>query len=220
MTFAIELKNIVHYKGGARILSVGHMKIAKNSKIALVGPNGAGKSSLLEVLALIDKPTGGKIFFEGEELNRSNVLKFRRKIGFLPQKPEILKMPVYKNIALPLKFRKLPADKINQSVEYWMDKLNITHLSQKTGINLSGGEQQKVALARMMVTDPKILLFDEPLTGIDRQTKLKFVAELSEIISQSGRTIIYVTHNIKEARAISEEFQITDIRNLQEPVIN
>lgn len=217
---AIELQNIVHYKGGTKILNVPYLAIAKSSKLALVGPNGAGKSSLLEILALIDRPTGGKIFIDGEEATRSNLLKFRRQIGFLPQKPEILKLTVYKNIALPLKFRKMPADEINESVEYWMDKLNIAHLSEKTGLNLSGGEQQKVALARMMVTDPKILLFDEPLSGIDSQTKLKFVAELSEIISQSGRTIIYVTHNIKEARAISDEFQITDVRNLQRPVIN
>lgn len=220
MINAIELSNIVHCKGGTMILSLCEFSIAKNSKLALVGPNGSGKSSILEILALIDKPSKGKIFIEEEEVLSSNVLKFRRQIGFLPQKPAMLKMSVYKNIALPLKFRKINVSEMHQSIEFWMDKLNISHLSQKTGLNLSGGEQQKVALARMMVTEPKILLFDEPLTGIDRPTRTKFIAELSEIISQPDRTVIYVTHNIKEARAISAEFQVTDIRNLQGPVIN
>lgn len=220
MINAIELSNIVHCKGGTMILSLREFSIAKNSKLALVGPNGSGKSSILEILALIDKPSKGKIFIEEEEVLSSNVLKFRRQIGFLPQKPAMLKMSVYKNIALPLKFRKINVSEMHQSIEFWMDKLNISHLSQKTGLNLSGGEQQKVALARMMVTEPKILLFDEPLTGIDRPTRTKFIAELSEIISQPDRTVIYVTHNIKEARAISAEFQVTDIRNLQGPVIN
>lgn len=220
MINAIKLSNIVHYKGGVKILSLPELAVAKNSKLALSGPNGTGKSSLLEILALIDTPSKGKIFIEEEPITRFNILHYRRQIGYLPQKPEMLKLSVYKNIALPLKFRKYSPADIKTSTEYWMDKFNITHLSQKTGLNLSGGEQQKVALARMMVTDPKILLFDEPLTGIDRQTKMKFIAELSDIISQPDRTILYVTHNIKEALTISDEFKVVDIRNLQGPMIN
>ncbi|MDI6731217.1 MAG: ABC transporter ATP-binding protein [Candidatus Margulisbacteria bacterium] len=155
---------------------------------ALLGPNGAGKSTYLRRLM-------------GLEVGCVD-----RQMAMVFQEPLLFDLTVRENIALGLKFRK--AKNIDQPVNVWLTKLGIAHLAGRRALTLSGGEAQKVALARAFVLEPKVLLLDEPFANLDFRTQVRLRKELKTIIIENKIETIWVTHNHAEAAAVADHLMI------------
>ena len=171
-------------------------------------PNGAGKSTLLLALARLLKPARGEINFDGKSLNEWDELEYRRKISFVFQAPLLMDMTVEQNVALGLKFRSTPKQETKERVGKWMKHLGIEFLSKRRAGQLSGGEAQRVSLARAFVLEPELLLLDEPFSPLDPPTRAKMLDDLAALLAQDHRTAVFVTHNLNEAAKMSHRIAV------------
>src|SRR5574341_2139897 len=199
----IEIRDLLIQRNGSDTLRVDSLDIHNGETLAVVGPNGAGKSTLLLALARLLEPVHGDITFNSRSLKEWNELEYRRKISFVFQAPLLMDMTVEQNIGLGLKFRGTPKDETRARVEKWMRHLGIESLSKRRAGQLSGGEAQRVSLARAFVLEPELLLLDEPFSSLDPPTRLKMLDDVSAIMAQDHRTAIFVTHNLNEAAKLS-----------------
>ncbi|HEX2696751.1 MAG TPA: ATP-binding cassette domain-containing protein, partial [Anaerolineales bacterium] len=175
---------------------------------AVVGPNGAGKSTLLLTLARLIRPSSGDVYFNGKSLMQLDELEYRRKLSFVFQDPLLMDMSVEDNVALGLKFRGLPKAEAKARVRKWLEQLGIESLARRRARQLSGGEAQRVSLARAFVLEPELLLLDEPFSSLDPPTRAKLLEDLSALLAQDHRTAIFVTHNLNEAAELSHRIAV------------
>ena len=180
-------------------LDIDSLELNNNEINVLSGPNGSGKSSLLNHIALFDKPDKGKILFD------DSMQYPRKKIGFVTQKPYLFNMNVFDNIALGLKIRKNPKNKIKNKIHKILEELNIQHIIYRHSKQLSGGERQKVAIAQMLVLEPEVIVLDEPTANIDRQSALLIEQTLKNIHEKTKAIIILTTHSLNQAYRISSD---------------
>ena len=204
MSALVEIRDLCVRRNGRIALEVPSLDVQKGEVLALVGPNGAGKSTFLLTLARLLKPDGGKIVFAGRSLAEWDVLEYRRRISFVFQDPLLLDMTVRENVALGLKFRGVSKDETRARVDKWLKGLGIESLAKRRAGELSGGEAQRVSLARAFVLDPQLLLLDEPFPALDPPARLKLLEDLSVLLSEGHRTAIFVTHNLKEASQLGD----------------
>lgn len=184
------------------------MSIQRGETLTVVGPNGAGKSTLLLTLARLLKPARGEIIYDGKSLAQMNELEYRRKISFVFQAPLLMDMTVEQNVALGLKFRGTSKEEMQARAGKWMEQLGIESLSKRRAGQLSGGEAQRVSLARAFVLEPELLLLDEPFAALDPPTHAKLLEDLSGILKQDHKTAIFVTHNLNEAAKLSHRIAV------------
>ncbi|KJS80942.1 MAG: hypothetical protein JM58_18140 [Peptococcaceae bacterium BICA1-8] len=197
MTVPILEANNLSWKIGAKqILDISEFKIYENNHIALIGPNGSGKSSLLKMLAFLERPTTGEVLLNNGNYHRS-VIEKRRQMAVVFQEPLLLNMSVYNNIAYGLQIRGMKKQS-KEKIQYWLERLNIQHLKNRHPRNLSGGEAQRVSIARAMALQPKILFLDEPFSALDAPTKAQLLEELSQIIKETNITSVFITHDFSE----------------------
>jgi tungstate transport system ATP-binding protein len=209
MTEMIRLEQLEYHVSGRKILAIPELVIKKGHIFGIMGPNGAGKSTLLKLISLLDSPTGGNIYFKGEKIAPHTItLEQRRKFAIALQASLLLNTSVFQNIALGLKIRKMPRKLIKQKVDYWLEKFNILHLAGKHASQLSGGEAQRVNLARAMVLEPEILCLDEPFSALDFPTKISLMQDFKSILSSSGTTAIFVSHDLLEVKYLTDELFI------------
>ncbi|MDW7675313.1 MAG: ABC transporter ATP-binding protein [Bacillota bacterium] len=192
----LEANNLTWKIGKAQILDINDFKIHKNDHIALIGPNGSGKSSLLKMLAFLEKPSTGAVILNTDN-NHQSIIEKRRQMAVVFQEPLLLNMSVSDNIAYGLKIRGIK-HKSNDKVQYWLERLNIQHLRNRHPKYLSGGEAQRVSLARAMALEPKILFLDEPFSGLDAPTKAQLLEEMSQIIKETNITSVFITHDFSD----------------------
>jgi len=204
MTSIIEISDLLVQRNGRDALKIDALEIKRGETLAVVGPNGAGKSTFLLTLARLIKPTRGEIKFNGSPLLEWNELEYRRKIAFVFQDPLLMDMTVGQNIALGLKFRGADKDEIRTQVARWGKSLGVDSLSARRANQLSGGEAQRVSLARAFVLNPDLLLMDEPFSAVDPPTRAQLLEDLSNLLSSDQRTTIFVTHNLKEAAQVGD----------------
>ena len=140
--------------------------------------------------------------------SKLNELEYRRKISFVFQDPLLLDMSVEENVALGLKFRGLPKEDIQTRVKQWMKQLGIEALAKRRAGQISGGEAQRISLARAFVLEPELLLLDEPFSALDPPTRANLLDELSALLVRDHRTAIFVTHNLNEAAKLSQRIAI------------
>lgn len=181
--------------------------INKNTYNILLGPSGAGKSLTLKIIAGFEQVKKGKILLEDCDI--SNLVPEKRGVVYLPQSMGLFShLTVKEHLYFPFKARKVPLDKslINLIVE----EFNISNLLNRYPKNLSGGERQRVALARSLLAQPKVLLLDEPLTGLDFHLKMKLIRFLKKIKEKFSLTIIHVTHDPIEALYLGEEIFVLE----------
>lgn len=189
-------------------LSNINLEIENNDYSILLGNSGAGKSVLLEIIAGIVKPDSGKVYLDGKDFTQEPVNT--RQIGFLFQDCALFPhLTVMNNIAFPLKIKKENKNKISEKVLHYANTFNITHLLKRFPETLSGGEKQRVALARTLILNPKILLLDEPLSSLDQKNKFDSKIILKKL-HREGLTIIHVTHSYSEALALGTKVAIID----------
>jgi tungstate transport system ATP-binding protein len=205
MSELIEIRHLFVYRSDRLVLEIDHLKIEKGKVLALVGSNGAGKSTLLLVLARLLKPERGEILFAGQPIERMKFLDYRRRIGLVMQEALMLNMSVDENIALGLRFRGLPRQKIASRIDEWLERLNITHLKNRSAAKLSGGEARRVALARAFVLQPELLLLDEPFSALDKKARPELIRDLKTLLPAMRTTTIFSTHDDLEVNALADE---------------
>ncbi|MTI60128.1 MAG: ATP-binding cassette domain-containing protein [Firmicutes bacterium] len=207
MTELLVGREIIKYYGKDKVLDISEITIKHGSILALMGPNGSGKTTLIKILSQLEEKNTGEIYYQGEKINKRDSLKVRRKIGFIWQKPLLYRGSVYDNIALGLKYRKMGKDEIQKRVAQVIDRLKIINLKDKDARKLSGGEQQKVSIARTLVTEPELIFIDEPNTSLD----IEGIGLVEEIIKEEvrkGVSIVLVTHNFYQAKNLADEIII------------
>lgn len=208
MTQLIEIDNLQVKRNERVALDVPRLSIPRGETLTVVGPNGAGKSTLLLALANLIHPARGEICFGGIPLREWNELEYRRKIAFVFQSPLLMDMTVEQNVSLGLKFRGVAREEIRKRAGEWMSRLGVDSLSKRRAGQLSGGEAQRVSLARAFVLDPELLLLDEPFAALDPPTHAGLLSELSNLLAEDHRTAIFVTHNLKEAAHVGQRVAV------------
>jgi len=204
----IEIRDLLIQRQGRDVLVIDSLDIAQGETLTVIGPNGAGKSTLLLALARLLRPAQGDIIYEGKSLKKWDELAYRRKISFVFQAPLLIDMTVEENVALGLKFRGMPKEETRERVENWMKQLGVESLSKRRAGQLSGGEAQRVSLARAFVLEPELLLLDEPFAALDPPTHAKLLEDLATILEQDHRTAVFVTHNLNEAAKLSHRIAV------------
>ena len=204
----IRIRDLLIQRNGRDVLNIDSLDIQRGETLAVVGPNGAGKTTLLLALAHLLKPAHGEILFDGKSLMELNELEYRRKISFVFQSPLLLDMTVEENVALGLKFRGVSKEEIQSRVVRWVKSLGVESLSKRRAGQLSGGEAQRVSLARAFVLNPELLLLDEPFAALDSPTRVHLLEDLSALLRKDHLTAIFVTHNLKEAAQMGDRVAV------------
>lgn len=204
----IQINDLLVQRNGLDVLRIGSLELQRGETLTVVGPNGAGKSTLLLALARLVRPSHGDIVYDGRSLKDWDELVYRRKISFVFQAPLLMDMTVEQNVALGLKFRGTPREETRARVSKWMKQLGVESLSKRRAGQLSGGEAQRVSLARALVLEPELLLLDEPFSALDPPTRAKLLDDLSALLKENQRTAVFVTHNLSEAAKLSHRIAV------------
>ncbi|MCB8948242.1 MAG: ATP-binding cassette domain-containing protein [Ardenticatenaceae bacterium] len=196
-----ELSQVQQTYDGRTVLNLEQFTIQRGEILALVGPSGAGKSTLLRLLNFLELASRGTVQFDGQLATPDLALAQRRRVTTVFQRPLLLQRSVRANLRYGpgLRGQKLP-----QSVEdEWLERLGLSSLADQSAPKLSAGEAQRVALARALVTQPDVLLLDEPTANLD-PSNVRIIESLIQAENQrSGMTVVLITHNIFQARRIA-----------------
>jgi len=191
------------YKNKKKALDNVSLDVNKNEILTLIGPNGAGKTTLLKIMALIDTPTDGEIYFREQLVTQKNIEKLRLNVTMVFQKPIFFNTSVYKNIAYGLKLRGLPKREIERMVKEALETVGLDGFEKRHIRSLSGGEQQRVALARAIILSPELLLLDEPLANIDPVNAMILEKVVSDL--RKELTIVMSTHDLAHATRLADK---------------
>jgi len=187
--------------------------------VSLLGPSGCGKTTMLRIIAGFEKPTSGEVRIDDRVVTSATtfVPPERRGIGMVFQSYAVWPhMTVYENVAYPLKIAKRPRAEIKQRVEKILDAVYLGQYAKRIPSQLSGGQQQRVALGRALVSEPKLLLLDEPLSNLDAKLRESMRFEIKDIQRKFGITVVYVTHDQAEAMAMSDRIIMLDYGIVQQ----
>jgi len=209
----IQIENVTKKFGDFTAIDNLTLDIYKNEFFSLLGPSGCGKTTLLRMLAGFEKITNGKILLDGEDI--SEIPPHLRPINMMFQSYALFPhMTVEKNIAFGLKQDKMPENLINQRVEEMLELVELTDFAKRKPNQLSGGQSQRVALARSLAKRPKLLLLDEPLGALDKRLREQTQFELMDIQEKLKVTFVIVTHDQEEAMTVSSRIGVMDSGNL------
>ncbi len=204
---AIRLQGISYAFGSHTVLDDIDLTIDAGSVVALLGPSGCGKSTLLRLLAGLTQPAKGEIHF-GERLVAKPdwwLPPEARDIGMVFQDYALWPhMTVAQNVAFPLKMRNVPRAERDARVAKALARVGLEAFADRKPSGLSGGQQQRVALARAIVGEPRVLLFDEPLSNLDSELRESLCTEMARLLRQLGTTAVYVTHDRREAEILAD----------------
>lgn len=204
------------YKQGKQnleVLSGVNLCLYQGEVAALVGQSGSGKSTLLQIAGLLDRPTSGKIFVNGENIDKisDDVRTSLRRdyIGFVYQYHNLLgDFSALENVMLPMLIAGKNKNEATERAEFLLKKLHLSHRLQHRPAELSGGEQQRVAIARALANSPKLLLADEPTGNLDPNTSEEVFSALLEVIQETGLSALVATHNMELAARMNKQIRL------------
>jgi ABC-type sulfate/molybdate transport systems ATPase subunit len=216
----VNLRNVRHRRGGHDVLAIDQLDLKAGERLAVLGPNGAGKTTLLRLLAGLDAPTTGRVEIDGEAIADAEV-DLRRRIGYATQRPGLLSTSVIRNVELPLRWRGLDAASRRAAALVALERLKVSRLAERRALSLSGGEAQRVSLARALAIEPDLLLLDEPAAGLDAEARRAFLDDLELALDDRDTTVVHVSHRAEEALRLADRVAVlTDgkIRQLGAPI--
>ena len=183
------------------LLSNISFEVVAGSCLCLIGPSGAGKTSLLRLLNRLSEPTSGAIYLENQDIRKISVIQLRRQVMLVPQEPKLLGMSVQEALTYPLKLQRLPQLQIQERLEACRELLHIpTDWLERTEVQLAVGQRQLVAIARALVTQPKILLLDEPTSALDAGIASRLLGVLTDLAQKNNMSILMVNHQLDIAQ--------------------
>ncbi len=184
-------------ESGSRLLALDQidLKVRQGEFLCIVGPSGCGKSTLLHLIAALQKPTAGSIMVDDENVTAPGTdrIMIFQEHGLFPW------LTVGQNVEFGMKMKGLSKAEREEKIRYYLRLVHLSQFKDRRPHQLSGGMRQRVALARALATEPAVLLMDEPFAALDAQTRDLLHDELERIWAETGRTIIFVTHNVREA---------------------
>ncbi|MBH0936488.1 ABC transporter ATP-binding protein [Enterococcus faecium] len=205
----LEIHDLNLFFDEKQILAIDEIQIEKGELVTLLGPSGCGKSTLLRCITGLEQPKSGEIVLDNE--NIADKPTKDRNIGFVFQQYALFPtMTVFENVAFGLKVKKLSPEVIQEKVFEMLSLVDMTEQADKNVQFLSGGQRQRVALARSLVTEPKVLLLDEPLSALDARIRKQLQRDLRAIQQSLGMTMIFVTHDQEEAMRISDRIFVME----------
>ena len=213
----VKVENLkkIYGKNESKVIALNDISfsVEEGEFIAIIGPSGSGKSTLLHIIAGLENPTEGKVYFYDKnifEMSKKNLTILRRqKIGIIYQFYNLIPtLSVEENILLPLKFdkKKIDYDKFNQIINF----LDLTNRKNHLPTELSGGQQQKVAIGRALMINPTIILADEPTGNLDSKSSNEVIQLLKKSNKEYNQTIIIITHNLEIAKLADRIIKIED----------
>ncbi len=191
--------------GTKRILDLPYLALPLGKTTVIMGPNGAGKSTLLRILAMLDLDYQGTLKIGDQEVIRSKDVaqEFYRRSAFIWQRPVMFNMSVAANVALGLRMRRCDSASVKERVAEALERLGIAELAQANAKRLSGGEMQKVSIARALVVEPEFLFIDEPSSNLDVDS-IELMHRLILEEKAAGKTIFLITHNFVEGQSLAD----------------
>lgn len=196
-----------------------NLDVEKGEFVSIMGPSGCGKSTLLNIMGLLDAPSSGKIEINGtsvENMKDKELAAFRNKtLGFVFQSFHLINsLNVIDNVELPLLYRKMPAKERTRLAKEVLERVGLSHRMRHMPTQLSGGQCQRVAIARTIVGNPEIILADEPTGNLDSKMGAEVMELLHKLNKEDGRTIVMVTHNEEQAKQTSRTIRFFDGRQV------
>jgi tungstate transport system ATP-binding protein len=206
----LHVEDLLIRRGGVQVLELPRFTITAEEKVAIVGPNGAGKSSLLLGLACLIERSCGKIIFQGAEVVPRTEIAYRRRIAVVFQEPLLFDTTVIDNVAEGLRIRGTGRAEARDKARDSLEIFKVGHLAGRSAQKLSGGEAQRVSLARAFAVKPELILMDEPFSSLDLPTRIGVAEDLGRILHESGTAAIIATHDRIEAFHIVDRLVVMD----------
>ena len=200
---ALELLSLRVRRGGRDVLDLPHLSVAPGETVAILGPNGAGKSTLMLAAALL-LPADGAITILGETAHRGAHVRLRRQTATVFQDAALLDMTVRRNIEVALAMHGVAWSERGARAGEWLARLGVAHLAEQRGHAVSGGEAQRVSLARAFAVRPRLLFLDEPFAGVDHATRAALTGDLRALLAAEGTAALIATHDHSEALLLAD----------------
>jgi ABC-type Fe3+/spermidine/putrescine transport system ATPase subunit len=211
----VRLVSVTKHFGQTVAVQNFDLDVADGEFVTLLGPSGCGKTTTLRMIAGLIEPTSGRILFDDQDV--TGLPPRKRNIGFVFQTPALFPhLSVADNIAFGLSVKGVRKEAIRERVEEMLALVEMAGYGQRLPGQLSGGQQQRVALARVLATDPRVLLFDEPLSALDRNLRDSLKYSILDLQRKTAKTAIYVTHDQSEAFAISDRIVVMDAGRVEQ----
>jgi len=206
----IKVAGVTHKYDGRPVLQNINLSVDRGDVFALIGPTGAGKTTLLRIVDLLEVPGAGEIYFDGIRIPQSGKqrLEMRRRISFIHQKPQVFNLSVYDNVACGLRWRGVEKNKIGGKVDHILEMVGLEGYKSRNARTLSGGEAQRVALARSLVLEPEVLLLDEPTANLDPVSTTKIEQLIQYIAKQGNTTMIMATHVMSQGQQLADRIGV------------
>ena len=203
----VQLEGVSHLFGKVQALRDVDLEVSDGEFLTLLGPSGCGKTTLLRVVAGFLRPTSGRVLLSGGDVTSTPAHK--RRVNMVFQRPTLFPhLNVFDNLAFGLRIAKVPEDEVGGRVRHVLELVRLEGYEHRKNYELSGGQMQRVALARALVNRPEVLLLDEPLSALDLKIRLEMEAELRRVHRETGSTFVYVTHDQREALALSDRIAV------------
>lgn len=219
MGSVLSLRDIRHRRGGREVLAIDELGLDAGERLAVLGPNGAGKTSLLRLLVGLDTPTAGTVEIDGVRMTDSDT-GLRRRIAYATQRPGLLSTSVQRNVELPLRWRGVARTVRQTAALAALERLGAAHLADRKALSLSGGEGQRVSLARALALEPSLLLLDEPAAGLDAEARQAFFDDLEAALADRATTVVHVSHRADEALRLADRVAVLSdgaVRQIGDP---
>ncbi len=204
----LSIADLTIQRDRVTVVTVDGLEIEQGKVVAVIGPNGAGKSSLLLGIANIIPRKTGSVTLGGLTFGKLHAVEFRRRVALVMQEPMLLDATVRQNIGLGLYYRGTFGELERLKVDHWAEKMKISHLLDRPADKISGGEAQRVSLARAFALEPDLLLLDEPFSALDPHTRKGLTKDLRSALKETNTTTLFVTHNLREARDMADQIAV------------
>ena len=207
----LEIKNLHKKFGKLEVLNGVNISVEKGEKIVILGSSGSGKSTALRCVNLLETPTGGQILYNGEDITKQNINKYRKKVGMVFQNFNLFpNMSVLENITLaPKAFGDDTDENIEKKAIELLKRVGLEDKKDVYPNSLSGGQKQRVAIARALAMKPKVMLFDEPTSALDPEM-VREVLDVMKSLAEEGMTMVIVTHEMGFAKEVADRVLFVD----------